>query len=354
MKYEGQIIDAHTHIMEGASGAKALIGIEDGYGYPRMNALSAVAWGGAAHNAQCLALKLYRPDSYVFGSVNHTQAARSGKEGSFRHQCEQLIRMGVDGFKMIEGKPNSYRLVGKALNDSYYDELYAFAEEGGYPILAHVGDPPECWDLSAASEYAIENGWVYPGDKYPSLDELFEQVEDVVTRFPKLHLILAHFYFHSHRMADAAAFLDRHPCVSFDICPGTEMYLNFSKDPAGSREFFMRYQDRLIFGTDNWDTTDAQEVFDKNEINRMIHSFLQESGTFPVWDKTLQGIDLPVEVLEKIYRGNFERLAGTEPRRLNRELLRDYCQELQNDPERFGALEQDIARVREVLETLEQ
>ncbi len=134
MLYKGKIFDAHTHVMEGASGAAKLLRIEREYGYEGFNALGASAWGGAAQDAQCLAVKRYG-GCYAFGSMNHT-------EGNFRSQCERLFRMGADGFKMIEGKPDVYRSIGRPLNSSYYEELYAFAEEKGLPILAHVGDSP--------------------------------------------------------------------------------------------------------------------------------------------------------------------------------------------------------------------
>lgn len=345
MPYKGKIFDAHTHVMEGASGAAKLLKTEREYGYVGFNALGASAWGGAAQDAQCLAVKRYE-GCYAFGSMNHA-------EGDFRSQCERLFRMGADGFKMIEGKPDVYRSIGRPLNSSYYEEVYAFAEEKGLPILAHVGDPPEFWAPEKAPAFAVENGWTYAGGEYPSLEELFAQVEDIAARHPALKLILAHFFFHSHRLENAADFLDRHPSICFDICPGTEMYENFSRDPKRSREFFLRYQDRLIFGTDNWDTEAPGEIYDKNEINRMIHSFLQTEGEFPVWDHEMRGIGLPQEALEKIYHGNFERLAGERPREWDEGLLAEYCRELLAAPERFGADEADAARLEDVLHELE-
>ena len=345
MQYDGFVLDAHSHVMEGAFGAKRLLQIEEGYGYHSCNALGAVAWGGAAQNVQCLAVKLFRPDCYAFAGLNHC-------EGDFEFQCRRLAGMGADGFKLIEGKPDVYRKIGKTLDDPYYDDFYRFAQENGFPILAHVGDPPEFWDIAKAPAFAVKNGWTYTDGCYPELDELFAQVENVVTRFPELHLVLAHFFFHSHQLDRAAAFLDRHPCVSFDLCPGTEMYDNFSQAPAAVRTFFLKYQDRLVFGTDNWDTDDPQEKKDKDEINRMIHNFLQTGKAFSVWDRKMCGLDLPVSVLKKIYEKNFRRLAGKEPRALNKTALAEHCRELIDEPERFGTVQEDKIRLQTVLDTL--
>ena len=347
MKYEGFRLDAHAHVMDGASGVKKLLQTEKEYGYDSCCALGAVAWGGAAHNAQCLLVKHSRPDCYVFAGMNHA-------EGDFYSQCRNLVEMGADGFKMIEGKPDAYRLTGHPLDSLYYDGLYRFAQENNFPILAHVGDPPECWDLSKATDFAVENGWTYTDGTYPALEELFDQVDHIASRYPDLSLILAHFFFHSHQMDRAAAFLDRHPNVCFDICPGTEMYENFSRNTAEARDFFLRYQDRLIFGTDNWDTEDRQEKKDKDEINRMIHSFLQTGDTFPVWDHTMKGIDLPVPVLEKIYFRNFQRLAGEKHSPLSQSLLAAHCQDVLSAPERFGARPEDMPRLASVLEALKE
>lgn len=345
MKYDGFYLDAHAHVLSGVPGLRQLLQTEREYGYSSCNVLGTPVWSGASQNAQCLAVKLLRTDCYAFAGLNHAQ-------GDFARQCRFLMDLGADGFKMIEGKPDVYRKVGQPLNAPYYDALYQFSQDHGIPILAHVGDPPEFWDPKAAPAFAVENGWLYTDGAYPALGELFAQVEEVLGRYPRLPLILAHFFFHSHWLDQAAAFLDRHPSVCFDLCPGTEMYETFSRDPGRARDFFLRYQDRLLFGTDNWDTEDPQEVRDKREINRMVHLFLQTKGEFRVWDHEMRGIDLPVPVLEKIYERNFRRLAGERPRPLNQELLERHCREILAHPERFDAASEDGMQVKSVLDAL--
>ena len=62
--------------------------------------------------------------------------------------------------------------------------------------------------------------------------------------------MFAHFHFLSDFLDRAAALLDRYPNVNFDLAPGIEMLYNFTKRPAEARDFFLKYQDRLVYGTD--------------------------------------------------------------------------------------------------------
>lgn len=110
--------------------------------------------------------------------------------------------------------------------------MYAAAEAAGFPLLMHVADPPELWDPENAPDFAREHGWLYVGEGYPTLEELYGQVEDILTRFPKLTVIFAHFLFLSNDRERAADLLTRHPNAHFDLTPGTEMFLNFAEDPG--------------------------------------------------------------------------------------------------------------------------
>ena len=157
MKYTGRILDAHTHVMEGAHGAEKLLQTEQACGYSCCSALGAPAWGGAAQNAQCLAVKLFRPDCYAFAGLHHGG-------GDFEAQCRRLADLVAVGFKMIEGKPDVYRRIGVPLNAPYYDGLYRFAQENGFPILSRPyhkskhsknGDNQECRVVDAIRSTAI-------------------------------------------------------------------------------------------------------------------------------------------------------------------------------------------------------
>ena len=106
-----------------------------------------------------------------------------------------------------------------------------------------------------------------------------------------------------------------------------------SRDPEAARDFFIKYQDRILFGTDIAATqTPAQAAARAG----LVIDFLEGDGSFtvpakadellePGGDKPIGGLNLPQTALEKIYRGNFEALAGREPKPVNVEVALEEC-----------------------------
>ena len=72
----------------------------------------------------------------------------------------------------------------------------------------------------------------------------------VLARHPRLRIVFAHFFFMSAQLDRLSGILDRYENVSVDLTPGIEMYENFSAAPERARAFFVRYADRIIYGTD--------------------------------------------------------------------------------------------------------
>lgn len=76
-----------------------------------------------------------------------------------------LWSLGVDGMKMIEGKPDYRRHTGLALNDPIYDMYYSWCSDNAVPILMHVADPEEFWHIDKINDFArkagCDNGTAY-------------------------------------------------------------------------------------------------------------------------------------------------------------------------------------------------
>ena len=140
-------------------------------------------------------------------------------------------------------------------------------------------------------------------------------MDTVLSRHPQLKLILAHFYFLSADLERAGCFLNTHPTVCFDLAPHIEMYHDFSNAPGVAKAFFLRYQDRILYGSDI-DTRalarGAQALM--RFIPWLIRSMLEKEGSLATPDgKRYTGLGLSHEVLEKIYHINFERIYGNQP-----------------------------------------
>ena len=145
-------------------------------------------------------------------------------------------------------------------------------------LLAHVADPEECWDKDLIPDWAFAAGYFYGDGTYVEKETLYTEVEDVLTRFPGLRIILAHCFFMSADLERLDALMQRHPNVCLDIVSGTEMYWNFGRRPDDWRAFFLKYQDRIIYGTDNMNLYDAREIENARITNDLQRGFLMSTG----------------------------------------------------------------------------
>ena len=96
------------------------------------------------------------------------------------------------------------------------------------------------------------------------------------------------------------------------------MYHDFSRQPDAAREFFFRYRERIIYGTDIDTRALARGASDfMRFIPWLIRSMLEKEGAFTAADgNSFHGLGLPREVLEKIYHANFERMFSKDPKGL--------------------------------------
>ncbi len=272
-------IDAHVHVFGNSlEDVDRLIESETARGYDRFLFLSLEAYDAMAQNAIAIYIKLKRPDCYIFGSLNYRSKL------DFADEVKRLRRIGFDGMKFIEQKPTERKRLGISPLDARYDEVYRFLEEEKMPALMHVGDPPEFWDENLAPDFAKENGWFYGGDDYVPLEQLYAEHETMLERYPGMTVIFAHFYFLSYRLDELERLLTKFEHLYVDLTSGTEMYFSFSKDPERTREFFLRWSDRLIYGTDNTDSKDPSDIYNTAVINRMQQAFLSDDDDIKVWD----------------------------------------------------------------------
>lgn len=283
-------------------------------------------------NPAVLYFKSCHPDrTYICGALDYSQVLEGSlpPAQAFAAQVERLAEIGFDGLKLVEGKPLVRRMIPFSFDGPEMDGLWSALEERGMPLVFHVADPEEFWDPALCPGWARTQGWFYGDGSYPSKEDLYAEVERILARHPRLKVTLAHFYFLSADLPRAAAFLDAHPAVCFDLTPGIEMYVNFSRDPDAAREFFVAYQDRLIYGTDigagAFLSGDSLRLDIDDSLGRIwiVRRFLEGEGEFPTPSEmghglgmdcgSLCGIALPEEVLENIYHANFERRFGATP-----------------------------------------
>ncbi len=329
------ILDGHVHL-NNHRGIGDILELSQAAGIDRINIVCVPGtperWL-SSNSAALLAKGLHPASFYVFGGLVYN-IGQPSTAAEFERQAKSLRAMGCDGIKMLEGKPTSRKLIPFRMDDPVYDRYYAFLQETGFPIVWHVADPGSFWDPARITEMALQNGWDYTDGTFPTKEQLYGEVDRVLEKFPRLRIIFAHFYFLSNHPERADQFLERWPNVAFDITPGSEMYRNFSKDCARWRAFFTKHQDRIIFGTDNITPLEPRPktMAEMTDKIRMMRQFLETNETFEGFgcagSRHVTGIGLERNVLEKIYRRNFERYAGSEPQPLNIEPTLRHCRHI--------------------------
>lgn len=341
------IVDSHIHFGHPAY-MPGLMHILEPLRIERINIACAMLGDRASTVPAALYFKDHHPNRvYVFGGLDFSILTTDPQNAAQRiaAQVDTLVELGCDGIKMVEGKPQIRKQLSLPDFDSqvfapYWEKLAI----SGVPLIFHVNDPEEFWDANRIPEWARQLGWFCGDGTYPNNEDQYRQVLRVMDRHPNLKVIFAHFFFLSAQLPRLARYLDRYPQMYVDLTPGIEMYHNFSADPQGARDFFIQYQDRIIYGTDigaHAFLTLPQGGVDALESQSrvfVIRHFLETEGDmrledptgFVFWDPDhpYQGIKLPQSVLEKIYFRNFDRLVGTRPRRLNPGAIVSECERL--------------------------
>ena len=264
-----------------------------------------------ACNALSLYAKLLLPERiYALAGLRRYLNREDNRD--MLEQAKRLMAAGFDGFKMI-CKPNARRKFKLSIDDEIFDPFYEEAEKEQWPILFHVGDPASFWDREKVPVWARENDWYYGEDRnIPSYEELYREVETVLKRYPGLRITFAHFFFTSERLDYAAGLFDTYPNICYDVTPGTEMYLDFAARPEETAEFFRRYRERFLFGTDNAAQAGEPAVVEANLQESMekiswMRRFFETEEEMEVDGFRVRGIALDPETLECLYRKNFDR-----------------------------------------------
>lgn len=326
------VIDSHVHIGNSIEAVEDAARFMDKCGYKSINIACLTGAGLATvdyltQNMTAMLLKALYHKTYAYGGLNHFLKDTDPKELRFAEQAKRLIDLGFDGIKMLEGKPDARKEIGMRLDSPYYDEYYEYLQENSIPLLFHVADPEEFWDPVRVPSWAKDNGWAYLDGTFPEYDSLYAEVDGILNKFPKLNVRFAHFYFMSESVERASEFLDKWPTVNFDITPGSEMYINFSRDVDRWHDFFVKYQDRIIYGTDSMPGMAPYEkaINDALNLQNNVRKFLETDETYSAFGGEVKGIALEDDVLEKIYYKNFIKCTSAEPKKIDMNLAFDEC-----------------------------
>lgn len=218
------------------------------------------------------------------------------------------------------------------LDDPRFDGVMAHIQKLGIPLIAHQGEPLNCWlpldqmttdnDRSYFRDHPQYYMYLHPEE--PSYEMLMAARDRFVAFHPKLSFVGAHMASLEWSVDRLAVWLDRFPNANVDIAARiTQIQYQSNHDYQKVRDFFIKYQDRLMYGTDIADNppdpanpTENPAVKSADfeaEVDRTWRSdwkYLATPLTQHVDDlkADTKGLGLPRAVIDKLYYENAHRI----------------------------------------------
>jgi predicted TIM-barrel fold metal-dependent hydrolase len=220
---------------------------------------------------------------------------------------------------MIE-KDATGRLI--MIDNPAFDPVIAHIMALDVPLIGHQGEPKNCWlpldemttenDRSYFKEHPQYHIFLHPDQ--PSYEEQMGARDAFLARHPALRFVGAHMASLEWSVDRLAIFFDAHPKAVVDLAARmTQVQYQSAADRAKVRAFFIKYQDRLMYGSDaSINPTDKvrDTLRDTDNAWRSDWQYLATPTTQNIADlkKRVQGLGLPRAVINKIYWNNAQRV----------------------------------------------
>ena len=199
-----------------------------------------------------------------------------------------------------------------AIDDAALDPVWQAAARLKIPVFVHTADPQEFWQaIDFTNERWLELGLFpgrrYPAEQNPSFEQLMTERDNMFRRNRKTTFVAAHMGWHANDLARLGRMFDEMPNVNAEV--GAVLY-DIGRQPRGAHDFFVKYQDRILFGKDSYQPEEYPYYWRVFETRDEYFDYYR--GYHAFWK--LYGIELPDAVLKKVYYGNALRITPGLPR----------------------------------------
>ena len=247
-----------------------------------------------------------------------------GKPGFAQNAIQQLERglaNGAVGVKIWKDLGFDYKdQNGKwvMIDDPVFDPIFQYLVENDILLIGHQGEPRNCW--LPLEEMTVDSDRNYFRDhpeyhmylhkEFPSYEDQMKARDNMMEKFPQLRYVGLHLFSMEWSIAEVAKRLDKYPNTHTDLAERVcHLQLQAKDNWKGVRDFCIRYQDRIIYGTDVIDdgSVDAKEIARRLEhLWKFHYDFFatNQEMTAPEFKGSFRGLDLPKEVVEKIFYSN--------------------------------------------------
>jgi uncharacterized protein len=245
----------------------------------------------------------------VFTNIDFTGIGEDGWTNKAIKQLEEDVKNGANGLKIFKNlgfsvKDNTGKRV--AVDDARLDPIWDKCGELKIPVLIHTADPKPFWDpmdeknerwLELATHPERKRG---PNNPEP-WEDLIEEQHRMFKKHPNTTFIAAHFGWYANDLGHLGKLLDdmQNVVVEFGA-----VIAELGRQPKRAKEFFTKYQDRIIFGKDSWAPEEYGTYFRVLETEDEYFPYHKKYHAF--W--AMYGMGLPDSILKKIYYKNALRI----------------------------------------------
>ena len=189
-----------------------------------------------------------------------------------------------------------------AINDPRLAPVWDACGKNGIPVLIHSGEPSSFWDPKDKFnerwlELRQKPGRYRDPATNPSFEEVLAEQHAIFENHPNTLFINAHLGWMGNDLDRLSRHLDRYPNVYTEI---GAVLAELGRQPQRARQFFIEYQDRILFGKDSYSVSEYYTYFRVLETNDEYFDYYRKRHAH--WK--IYGLALPDSILQKIYYKN--------------------------------------------------
>jgi predicted TIM-barrel fold metal-dependent hydrolase len=231
---------------------------------------------------------------------------------------ERAHARGAAGLKIFKNlgltiKDRSGRVV--PIDDPRLDPIWAVCGRLRMPVLIHSADPAAFFaPIDERNERWLQlkrhPDWSFHGPQFPARDEVLAQRDRVIAKHPRTTFIGAHLGDNAEDLAALDRRLTRYANFVVDL---SAREAEMGRQPYTARAFLIKWQDRVLFGTDRYPGRVDQPR------HRLYYRLLETDDEYfkyydhpfpPTGEWRVYGLHLPAAALKRIYQTNADRVLG--------------------------------------------
>lgn len=305
-RFRMPVIDAHSHdYAPTADDIATWVATQQALGVERTLVLTGAS--GAAFSAEVSRYAGAWPDRFVMCAGFLTEGVERPDYGRrLRARLREDVSAGARGLGELTDKGLGFVRDGDVayfIDDARFDPLWDEAGKLRLPVFVHIAEPAAFYEPpDEHNELRRSANWSLYDKGTPGFEAMLAKFETVLARHRETSFVAVHAFNLANDLGRVDALLAKHPNVQVDFA--ARMW-ELARQPYSARRFFLKNADRILFGTDN----------DPEPAMYLAHVRQMETEDEWFWPADAEwwrgyGMNLPDDVLAKVYRANALQLLG--------------------------------------------